>query len=87
MAPEQLWSRPLGPPADWYSFGVVLFEALTGELPFPGADKLKAMQRGPFLGTRGICNGHRARTRCAVRRLLGIPDPTAGQVLPNSRRS
>ncbi len=33
MAPEQAQGKDLNEAADWYSYGVVLFEALTGRLP------------------------------------------------------
>jgi predicted ATPase/serine/threonine protein kinase len=36
IAPEQIQGGTVGPNVDWYAFGVMLFQSLTGTLPFRG---------------------------------------------------
>ncbi len=45
MAPEQVRGEPVGPPADVYSLGLVLLEALTGRREYPGTSVESACAR------------------------------------------
>jgi serine/threonine protein kinase len=53
MAPEQGLAQPLTAAADWYAVGIMLYEALTGRLPYRGSsariltDKLERDPRPP----------------------------------------
>jgi eukaryotic-like serine/threonine-protein kinase len=43
MAPEQALATAVGPAADWFAFGVILYEALTGHVPHDGDTALAVM--------------------------------------------
>jgi hypothetical protein len=48
MAPEQGAGQPLTAAADWYAVGVLMFEALTGRLPFLGEPIRVLMDKQQF---------------------------------------
>ncbi|MFH1530990.1 MAG: serine/threonine-protein kinase [Pseudomonadota bacterium] len=45
MAPEQILCTRLGPRTDLYSLGLVVYELLTGDLPYPTTDMASVMRR------------------------------------------
>ncbi len=45
MSPEQCQGKPLGPGSDIYSIGILLYEMLTGEVPFDGDSTLQVVYR------------------------------------------
>jgi serine/threonine protein kinase len=45
MSPEQVDGRPVGPSADLFSLGVVLFECVTGHLPFAADNRYAYLEQ------------------------------------------
>ena len=45
MSPEQMTAAMPTTASDWYAFGVLLYQALTGQLPFLGQTALEVMER------------------------------------------
>ncbi|PAA47086.1 hypothetical protein BOX15_Mlig007654g1 [Macrostomum lignano] len=45
MAPEVVNRKGHGTASDWWSYGVLMFEMLTGQLPFQGANRKDTMQQ------------------------------------------
>jgi len=71
MAPEQATGQDVGPAADWYAVGVVLFEALTGRLPFaPGRGALHAKIAVPAPAVRALTPDAPADLAALCERLL-----------------
>jgi serine/threonine-protein kinase len=72
-APEQAAGADTGPPADLYSLGCILFQLLSGRLPFEGDDRLatglrRAHEQAPSLAT--VDPGAPAEAVALVDRLL-----------------
>ncbi|HSR96120.1 MAG TPA: AAA family ATPase, partial [Kofleriaceae bacterium] len=86
MAPEQALGKRVGPAADWYAAGVLLYQALTGHLPFIGSlfELTAQKQRGPAAPPSALVPGlDRAWSDLCVALLAPEPAarPTAGEIL------
>jgi serine/threonine protein kinase len=84
LSPEQAAGEDAGPDSDVYSFGLVLLEALTGRVAFPGDVTTSAMARldhDPLIPDSvpdGLATILRGMTRQDRRERLPLPEAVAG---------
>jgi serine/threonine protein kinase len=91
MAPEQARGGPVGPPADVWGLGVVLWEAACGDIPFADesveypqletrAPALKARRRLPAELSAAVdaCLDPDPRRRPSLAEVRGVLEPLAG---------
>lgn len=79
MSPEQLRGDELTPASDLFAVGVVLFEALTGRVPFPGdspAEVIAAHAAGPVARPSQVVDGVPERLEDAILQALDL-DPAS----------
>lgn len=85
MAPEILDGQEPGPAADWYAFGLTLFEAVCGHRPFAGDEfnLFRAKRSAPRIDIDSAPVAMRPLLELATALLEPIPDrrPDGGSVL------
>lgn len=72
MAPEQMEGKPVGEAADLFAVGLVLYEMLSGRLPYPGASLALMMLRGAAVDLEPPLRGRRDAPKDLDTIVLGL---------------
>jgi len=79
MSPEQLLSFPLDERSDLYSAGLIFYQLLTGELPFPGEKLTSVMRRIKDPVPRPVAPAMLPKIPYGIQRVLvSVLDPDTG---------
>jgi serine/threonine protein kinase/tetratricopeptide (TPR) repeat protein len=86
MSPEQGAAEPISSASDWYSVGVMLYEALTGDLPFLGSveqvlDDKRRFEATPASAVATGVPGDLDRLACDLLRIDPRGRPSGREVL------
>jgi Tol biopolymer transport system component/predicted Ser/Thr protein kinase len=86
MAPEQMEGKPVSEAADLFALGLVLYEMLSGKLPYPGASLASMMIKGAAVDLRPPSRSRRDIPKDLGTIVLGLLKQSPDERIPFAPR-